>query len=149
MDPTTPDIITAISSGFSSAIIQVVAAMLTPAMTWMTLPTMFVIQAVKATWNQCLAKTFGELNPETIWLLISPVCGMVVSFFMWNLEVNQGPHWVAAGCGAGLLANLLYAAVIKRLIFRFSPKARRINILKERRHLQILMPDGYIDRRRK
>jgi len=119
--------------------------MLTATLFWMVLPTVLVIQGMKVGWNQFLSRHFGELKPEPIWLFVSPISGSAVSFFLWK---QPDPHWIAAGCVVGFLANLFYAAVIKRLIFRFSPKARRINILKDRRSRQIRMPEGFRDRRK-
>ena len=127
MDPTTPDIITTIGSGFATAVIQVAAAMLTPQIGFLTLATFMLIQFFKV----ALTHFHKAPSADFIWWVLGPACGLIISGSTWEQEA---PHWFAAGMAASLWANIGYAVAMKRVVKRFFPEAyNRTNILKERR----------------
>src|SRR3990172_1757044 len=127
MEPTSPDVLSLIGSGISSAVIQVVVSMLTPAIGWLTLPTLMLIQAIKVGMTHFYKAPSGD----QIWFAIGPVSGALVALVIWKEPI---PHWLAAGAAASLLANVIYAMFLKRFVGKVSPKTyNRMNILVERR----------------
>lgn len=130
MDPTTPDIITTIGSGFATLVIQVAAAMLTPQIAFLTLTTFMLIQFFKV-----LMTHFHKApSADFIWYVLGPACGLLASNPYFGLWQQEAPHWFAAGAAASLWANIGYAIAMKRVVKKFFPEAyNRTNILKERR----------------
>lgn len=142
MDPaTTPDILATIGSGVSTALIQMVAAMLTPAIGYLAVPTFILTQAIK----MLLTHLRRAPSAELIWFVIAPLSGAVFALLIWKEPV---PHWIAAAAAASLLANITYALLFKRLIGTLTPNAyERMNIIQQRRKRDKGAPRGMDDRR--
>jgi hypothetical protein len=141
MDPATPDLISTIGSGVSTALIQMVSAMLTPAIGFLAVPTFILTQAIKMLLTHFRRAPSGEL----IWFVIAPLSGCVSALAIWKEPI---PHWLAAAAAASLLANIIYALAFKRLIGTLSPDGyERMNIIQQRRKKDKGPPKGQDDRR--
>lgn len=142
MEPqTTVDIVNSIGTGIATSMISMVAAMLTPAIGFLAVASLMLTQGVKVT------LTYLHRSPpaEMIWFVIGPIVTLLPAYFIWT---QPGIHWVYAACAASLMANLVYALLLKRLVGRLAPSAlERINAPKERRRRDRGPPKGE-DRRR-
>lgn len=130
------DIATQISSGLSTALISMVAAMLTPAIGFLAIVSLMVTQGIKS----LLIYFYKSPPAELIWFVIGPVGALYPAKIMW---ATPGIHWAAAACAASLLANLAYALLIKRVVGTLAPTAyARINAPVNRRKTTGPLPPG-------
>jgi hypothetical protein len=140
MDPNA-DVAAQLAGGISTAIISMVASMLTRDIGFLAFVSLFVTQGIKT------LMIYIKKSPsvDMIWFVIGPLGSAPFAFIMWKVD---GIHWFAAACGASMLANMFYALFLKRILGGLSPAAyERMNVPIERRKRETDPPDGRYTRK--